>query len=150
MPWLQLCCFQTWPGSHHGQSRQLSKAAEPWGQQNGLGPAACFCYVRALGKASKLDADRQMLLGLVKDPFPAAPLSVSCSVSLIFLANAAGPTLQGQPHLAPFLLPFQVSGSPSLLLLTSLQQQQPISSEYSTNVPLLQEVLNGLSGELYK
>lgn len=73
-----------------------------------------------------------MLLGLVKDPFPAAPLSVSCSVSLIFLADAAGPALQGLPHLGPFLLPCQVSGSPSLLLLTSLQHQQPISSTIQT------------------
>lgn len=49
-------------------------------------------------------------------------------VSHIFLADAAGPTLQGLPHLAPFLISFQTSESPSLLLLTPLQQA--ISSEH--------------------
>lgn len=50
-----------------------------------------------------------MLLGLVKDPLPAASLSVSSSVSLIFLTDAVTSILHILPYLPPFLFPFQMS-----------------------------------------
>lgn len=53
-----------------------------------LTPAACFCYVRGPGKAKRLE-DRQMPLGLVKDPVPVSPL-----LSLVILVDAVGLTLE--------------------------------------------------------
>lgn len=143
MFWLQFCHFLTWPGSLHDQGRQLSKAADRWGQQRSLGPAACFCYIRAAEKARRPDVDRKMLLGLVKGP--SSTTQCFTFLSLIILLDAVGPTLWGLPHQVSFLLSFKVLGSPSLLLLASFQQQQTISSEYNSNVPPLQEVLNGCS-----